>query len=683
MRMTLMQRVALVLIVVGAIASLAVAADRFRFEAANRTVEVTMDQQDLADFAHAFGYKMDELLRQMRRNGLTSVAVYEETGQRINLGDHAYALTGQQLIDQARTAPISNPTLAGLMARRAVDPNSVYLLVFDAPTLDRYLFALRNQLEPRNVRIIREKLPAVLAVRTQIDFFNSLGLGVPADVAAAVRREGLLVDPRVQNNERLDAAGIDRVFRQMLQGGRIGTVIFFGQRNEVLGYQYNLNGTADAFKKYQVNFGDIEAYDPSQIQKGTETLGRIIPSQTARVQAIAKLELDKLTLDTVVARYLLGVRERNIRVIYLRPFPHVVQDQLPDGTLVSESAEQTNLKMLRELRDGLEANGYRLGRAGTFVDFKGAKLDVLYMLAALGCTAAFFFLLGLYGWERKWLSVAAYAATLLVFVAALATGHDQLVRRLWALGGALTFGVLAGTTLARWFARDAEPAGDFGGDLKRGVVCLCIAAAVALLGGVFVTGLLSQADFMLELNQFLGVKLLLVVPPVVTVALYAFTPKFGRATSLAQTADAALKAWQFAALVVLGGAAALLLMRSGNQPDIGVSGFETHVRGALTQIFGARPRFKDFVIGFPALMLIPALMPAHKRVIGWLFVLAGGIGLADILDTFSHVHTPLAVDLLRVLNGLVLGIIIGAVLQAIYRAMFRSAAAPVSPVPPH
>jgi len=677
MRMTLMQRVASVLIVIGAISSIAIAADRWRFEAANRTVEVTMDQQDLADFAHAYGYKMDELLRQMRRSGLTSVAVYEEIGQRINLGNHAYALTGQQIIDAARTAPVSNPTLARLVARRAVDPNSVYLLVYDAPTLNRYLFALRNQLEPRNVSVIEKRLPAVIAARTQIDFFNSLGLGIPQDLAAAVRKEGLLVDPRVQNNERLDAAGIERVFEQMLQGGRIGTVIFFGQRNEVLGYQYNLGDTADAFKRHHVTFGDVEAYDPSQVQKGTETLGRLIPAQTARVQAIAKLELDKLDLDTVIARYLLGARERNIRVIYLRPFPHVVQDRLPDGTLVSETAEQTNLKMLRELRAGLLANGFRLGRAGTFVDFKGPKLDVAYMLAALGCSAAFFFLLGLYGWEQKWLAVAAYALTLLVFVAGLATGHDQLVRRLWALGGALTFGVLAGTTLARWFTKDVRPAGTFAGDAKRGIVCLASAAAVALVGGLFVTGLLSQADFMLELNQFLGVKLLLVVPPVATLLLYAFTPKFGRATGLAQTADTAVKAWQLAAVIVLGGAAALLLMRSGNQPDIGVSGFETHLRGALTQIFGARPRFKDFVIGFPALMLLPALSAGHKRVVGWLFILAGGLGLADILDTFSHVHTPLAIDILRSINGVVLGIIVGAILQAIYRSICAGRRAPV------
>ena len=55
------------------------------------------------------------------------------------------------------------------------------------------------------------------------------------------------------------------------------------------------------------------------MQKGNDTLAKLIPGRTVRVQAIAKTELDKLRLDEVVDRYVLGVRERNVRVVYLRP----------------------------------------------------------------------------------------------------------------------------------------------------------------------------------------------------------------------------------------------------------------------------------------------------------------------------------------------------------------------------
>ena len=85
---------------------------------------------------------------------------------------------------------------------------------------------------------------------------------------------------------------------------------------------------------------------------------------------------------------------------------------------------------------------------------------------------------------------------------------------------------------------------------------------------------------------------------------------------------------------------------------------------------GARPRFKEFLIGYPAIFVLAALMPSHRRAAGWAFMLAAAIGLADVLDTFSHIHTPLSVGLLRTLNGAVLGSAIGVVAQWIYRRLF-------------
>jgi len=128
--------------------------------------------------------------------------------------------------------------------------------------------------------------------------------------------------------------------------------------------------------------------------------------------------------------------------------------------------------------------------------------------------------------------------------------------------------------------------------------------------------------------------------------------------------------------VWVAGGAVLLLMRSGNQPDIGVSDFETHLRGFLTTLLGARPRFKEFLLGFPALMLLPALAPAHRRAIGWIIIIAAGIGLSDVLDTFSHIHTPLIISVLRLFNGLVVGAVIGIAAQWLYRRLRAALPAP-------
>jgi hypothetical protein len=71
------------------------------------------------------------------------------------------------------------------------------------------------------------------------------------------------------------------------------------------------------------------------------------------------------------------------------------------------------------------------------------------------------------------------------------------------------------------------------------------------------------------------------------------------------------------------------------------------------------------------MMLLPALRTEHKRAAGWLFAIGIAIGTSDIVDTFSHLHTPLIASLLRVFNGAVVGIALGAIAIALYRAASR------------
>ena len=68
---------------------------------------------------------------------------------------------------------------------------------------------------------------------------------------------------------------------------------------------------------------------------------------------------------------------------------------------------------------------------------------------------------------------------------------------------------------------------------------------------------------------------------------------------------------------------------------------------------------------------MPALVPSDRARWGWLFALAIGVGLGDVVDTFSHLHTALAASALRLLNGATAGVVIGALAVILYRAIFR------------
>jgi len=632
-----------------------------------RRVELVMDYSDFSGLAKAYDYNEGLLLLDFRRAGLTSLAVAEELGAAVNNGTSAMLVSGEQLLDSARLSPLGEPTLAALARSGRLRPDEVYLLVYDPLELARYRAALARHFERRSVREIpppagSKSAPTIFAIRSQIDYVNGLGLGLPERPLALARKFKLLLVPRVQNDYHYGPAEIDSLLASFKQHNLTSTVIFFGLHNEVLGYPNQIPATAAALTKYGYNFGSIETYDRNQVQKGNEELGELIPAQTTRVQAITRAELDKLDLNTVVARYLLGARERNVRVIYLRPLLH------PDG---DRSIFQTNLAMVREIAQGLRARGLRLGRATPVRALPVPALIVF--LVSLAVPTIFLCLLEGFGIASLRYAPAAYVLDLLLLFAGYLTHHDLLARKLIALCGAILFATAAVVAIARAFTAPAPAS--FGASVRAGLETTLTATVVALAGALVVVGLLSVPILMEEIEAFTGVKGVILVPPLLALGLYLYTRRF-RTDPLNVRASLLepVHFYQLVAGVVVLAAAALYIARSGNQSEIAPSAFELALRSNLTALLGVRPRFKEFMIGFPLMMLLPALRLDHRRLAGWFFAPAIAVGTADIIDTFSHLHTPLTVSLIRVFNGLVIGIILGAIAIAVYRAVALRAA---------
>ena len=659
-------RYAAIVLLVALLASLTVAAFRARAESHAKRVELAMDFQDFDALARSYNYNPAAFLIALRRAGLTSLALTEELGGNVGYDGKAFAATGAQLLNQADISPVRNPTIAGLMAAKRLDPGAVYLLVSDPSSYHRYLSQLALHFEPKTVRVLHAPKPWLIEVHTQIDYFNNTALGIPTDQLQLARYLGLLVIPRFQNDERFQEPQMNALFRDVLKyDPKVSTVIFFGLRNQVLGYPDHLDDAARAFKAHTFNFGTIETYDDSQIQKGNVTLARLIPGRTVRVQAIAKTELDKLKLDEVVGRYVLGVRERNIRVVYLRPWDH------QDGTL---SIEATNVEMVKGIADELKADGFKLGRATPIVPYRGNN-RVLVGICALAVPSIFVLLLGFFGWYRPGWAIAAYLLTILVYAAGVAINHDMVSRSVIALAGAVLFETAAFLVLIPAFAE--IPSARNGEQIARSIGWTLVATGVALLGALVVVGVMSSPLAMEEIERFRGVKAVLAVPPLIALALYLFDRRYG--SGVERPRDVFLSpvlTYQLLAGIVIVVAGVLLVMRSGNESDVSPSQFELALRHVLTSVLSVRPRFKEFLIGFPCMMLVPALLPIHRRAIGWLLALGIGVGIGDVVDTFSHLHTPLAISILRIFNGLWVGAAIGIVAIWIYRRFARPVSEP-------
>ena len=653
------RRILIILLAVGLAAAAYVAARRVHHEAQARYVEIVMDDADFSSLARSYGYEQRSFLRALKGAGLTSLAVAEELGSGVSSSGNGAVYAGTTLLAQARLGALGDPVLGGLARGGGLRPDEVYLIAYDAPTAARYRTQLGLKFAPKTVSVLRATLPTIFAVRTQSDYFAAVGLGLSAERVALAQSLGLDLVPRPQNDERFAGPQIDALVSSATKGARARTLIFFGLRNQVLGYPSSLDATAAMFARTKLNFGDIETYDPKQVQSGSDDLARKIPGRIVRVQAISKLEQDKLLPREIIERYLLGVRERNIRVIYLRPFAH--QWDLGKGPL---SIEATNVELVRGIADGVRRDGYRLGGASPIYPF--VVQPPLVLLVSLAIPAMALLLLDSLGVGGRRSALVAFAVTVAIVAAGYAIHHDMLARQGLALAAGILFPLAGFATIAPFFSR--LPARTLPAAAGTGLRVMGLATIVTLGGALVVIGLLSTPLTMVEAERFAGVKLLLLLPPLLALALYLLTPLWGaRIDDPAAAANAPVRLYQLALGIVIVGGAYVLQARSGNQSDITPSSFELALRSHLTSILSVRPRFKEFLIGFPALMLVPVLTSSDRRAFGWLLVLAIGMGLGDVIDTFSHLHTPLAISVLRIVNGAVLGAIVGTLVIGLYR----------------
>lgn len=85
------------------------------------------------------------------------------------------------------------------------------------------------------------------------------------------------------------------------------------------------------------------------------------------------------------------------------------------------------------------------------------------------------------------------------------------------------------------------------------------------------------------------------------------------------------------------------------------------MRNAITEIFPARPRTKEFLIGYPALVLFVYYMKyVDVKIVKWLLAVGSSILAASVTNSFCHVFTNFSVIVMRTFNALLLGVAVAA-----------------------
>lgn len=664
---------AVLLIVVGLAAALPVLAARSQREQANTLVDLVVDLGELRDLALNDGVDLGELLADLQQAGITAVAVPEISFEDLARHRPVVSRQGSDLRQLVTGSPAVHPHLRRLVDAGRIDANFHYI-VSDRPEVAADLWErLGLRLPPAQVNLYEHRAEAYLAV-IEVAYspqrLNQLrvGLGFSERDIELVRAAGLRPVPRPTNPPVIDADGVRRTVAEIAAlMPETHTVIFGG--GQILGYPQHVALTAELLRQNGWQPGLIE--HPTQLhylrQEGLTELAERMDYAIVRVHSFDRKELDLYSPADTVDRWVRSVRERNIRAVYLRPF--LTADP---GLSLTES----NVKYLGLLSERLRAVGLA----------PGAPLPMAFLavpplqtgLVGLGAAGGALLWLAL-----AWPVRAGYLAALAAVAAAGSLGAVWLAPNtgplLLALAAAVFYPALGITwCLRRWLTRAPAPPGAV---LREGGWAVGAMVAACLVGGLLIGALLGDSRYLLEFRFFRGVKLALVLPLLLAVLTYFSIERgaAGRLSRQAILADLAVL-WRRPLQwghVALGGiflvALYVFLVRSGNVHNFPLLGLELKFRAALDQILFARPRTKEFLIGYPALVL--AVLAWSRRLPALLLplALAGVIAGASVVNTFAHLRAPLALSLVRSLHGAWLGLALGLAAAAVAVALLRAA----------
>lgn len=642
-------------ILISMLLSLWVGHQRMGVEENYNHLSLVVNEADVRSFSGATGKSKAQVLGEMKKNGVGQVLFKEiSLGMLIHSGD---------ITVYKGTSLKSHPSFSQMDKTIPLRETDTYLVLENL----NWLKNIKTYGLPKlkNAKLYTSGKTNVLAIPTMLAqdskeapdtkiAYEEVGIGFNEGFAKAVSDMGLGIVPQVRTWRGLDEKNMTLIKKELDSLKGVSLVLF---NDPVLpGYPDNIRLLSTYFKndKKEIRYpmGTIEFSD----QIGTKKLAQNIDKAVVRLHTISNAEMRNFTGDTpkdevigkkaALDRYKLAASEREIRALLVRFW------QMDTPSLSYEK----NLDYLKALKTSLEADGFIL---------KGQAFDLLKMphtpklitlLIALGVACGLSLLLGMLRFNK--LAILAGAVLYLGFLVGYFAVDDILALKAMSFFSVIIFPILS----IILFYPDRKMT------LARSVVTLVYISLASLIGGLLMVGLLSDTLFLLKLDHFSGVKLAHLVP-ILAVPFCLFIWNQKNPLEEIKTLLNLAISYRWA---ILGGLAVIAigiyLARTGND-GMKISETETAFRQLLTDYMGVRPRNKEFLIGYP-LSLVLFYYGANNRSL-WVLTLPLAIGQVSLVNTYAHLHTPLASSLLRSFNGMLLGVILGAILIFVINLILR------------
>ena len=677
-------------ILAGLVASLIICWQRYNVETNNSQIDMVMDYDSISSLAEQEGLDFFEVLHRMKGAGITTIAVYDATFEKLNLQGKVRAISGSEILTNYQSGILIDENWRQAIEENLIYPDRVYIIGRELHAYEEVKADIILRLGNERVKTMSIGDLEVIEVKDRYGVFVKKPITMPSEELAIVKDAGFNILARPANFVGCTPDSIREIFKRF-DGYPVTEIVFSG--NEVLGAFDYVDVTAEEMKKRNIIFGVVESYTQLQFypQAGMEQLARELGyDRVARLHVIPPYDQNKISLHTAIYRWRRTDYERNIRINLFR-----IYEKHSAGMTLAE----TNFKYVSETAADLRNAGYTLGTAGTFENYYPNRF--LRFLVIIGTVAAGVLCLSLLSRRLN----ANQKVQLIMFgvLAVLAglpilMGAGGKVRLIAALVSANVFPALAVIwqldrfrslrLKARWESIRSKKEGGseypkiqvrpeltIGQIIWLAVASLFITSLISMFGAAYLSGALSDVVYFLEFEIFRGIKLTFVMPLVIVTI--AFLQRFNVIDELQKsfTAEQQIKeilemnvtVKNLLAVFVVIAALVVLVIRSGHSTGMPVSDFEVRIREWLEDTFYARPRSKEIFLGHPAfVILIAAFLKKFPKKILFVLTILATIGQGSMVETFAHVHTPIMVSFMRGIDGLIPGAIFGVIAVLIY-----------------
>lgn len=671
--------VLLAVIILGLVCALWLNWNRHQVEQANNTVEMAMEYEGLRKLAALEGLPEEQVLREFKNAGINSLMVFDTTLERLTKKGEIQTATSESL-RQAASLGADKGVFAAVPAAM-LEQDAAFIAPGSNPAV---LADVQEDLTLRygveRVQVVAAE-PRILRVigRTELlpedKYDEPLGLlqaplGLPVRDMRQLDAMGFKIIVRPQNYVNVNEEKIDSIFQRVDKAGvKVHALMPCGR--ETVGYPDKLDYFGKKLRERNITLVMLEHYTQlrfAQIE-GLIPLAEANNYKAARSYVIDGLEQKKISVATALHRWALTDEERNIRVNYIRPFYMPVNGQ---------DLMKVNLQYVRDIKANVEARGYTIGEAGVFqglhtengfAPYFPAKTAWLPIVLAI-VAGAVLYLSQLFNLPGK-KELALWAAASAIGCAVLMLGRGLLLRQLLALAAASVFPVLSMSVIMDIWDKNATNKNGLVKIIWRGMWQLALAIALSLVGAAFLSAILTDSRFLLEIDIYRGVKLTFILPVILTAVLfikrYDLLHVVGKGldtllAKLNSLLDTGLTFKHVAVLFVLLFVIFYFVGRSGHTGGVPVPAIELKMRAFLEQVMYARPREKEFMIGHPVFFL--TVLAVYKCVPRWWqFVLICGavIGQGSLVQTFCHMRTPVIMSLWRAVDGYAVGVVVGVI----------------------